>query len=263
MRITWLASYPKSGNTWMRFLVYQALFGRAEHSIDVTRKIPDIHRPLPVALGPGERVFAKTHFRFTPAHPQLQATERVVHILRHPKDVLLSGLNYRRLSGVTKGRMGDRDYAETFIRHLGDPQWIQGGMGSWPEHAESWTSQRRVETLTVRYEDLKNDAGAVLRKVLEFARFESTEERLAEAVRASSFEQLKTMEVREKTDKSKQSLSKRLFIGDARAMQSGAMFMNKGRTGQTLAHIGPDLDERFERAFHDALAQFGYADQAR
>ena len=43
MSIIWLASYPKSGNTWLRFLLYNYLFGEVRRSGDIARRIPDIH----------------------------------------------------------------------------------------------------------------------------------------------------------------------------------------------------------------------------
>ena len=41
--VTWLASYPKSGNTWLRFLLYSYYYGSVTVSAQVAERIPDIH----------------------------------------------------------------------------------------------------------------------------------------------------------------------------------------------------------------------------
>lgn len=259
MRIVWLASYPKSGNTWVRFLVYALLYGPPKQSIDVSRRIPDLHRKIPFHPPESGALFAKTHLALSDHHPKLAETERAVHILRHPKDVLLSALNYRRLNGATEAELPSRTYAESFIRAGGDPMWAQQGHGTWVSHAESWTSTDRFPVLTVRYEDLKADAGAGLRTIAEFCSIDADDARIAAAVKAASFDQLRALEVREKASPPKAQPAERLFVGDRSAARAGHFFMNAGKTGQTLDPIAPGLDAMFDKAFADALARFGYA----
>jgi len=55
LQITWLAFYPKSGNTWMRFLLYSYFYGNIDDSHEVGLRIPDIH-----AL-PGQRIAQGAH----------------------------------------------------------------------------------------------------------------------------------------------------------------------------------------------------------
>ena len=46
--------------------------------------------------------------------------------------------------------------------------------------------------------------------------------------------------------------------GSDAARAKGKRFINTGRTGQTLAHISPALDARFNEAFAPVLARCGY-----
>jgi len=263
--VLWLASYPKSGNTWLRFLLRSAVLGPPTDSIEVAASIPDIHRPLPTdgsAASFGGLMPIKTHFALTPTHPLRGQTAKAVYVLRHPKDVLLSGLNYTRLAGAKPSPAADRVYAEAFIARGGDHGFEAQGFGTWAGHARSWTDAD-FPVHAIRYEDLQRDAAGVLRGVLGFIGEELNagvnDDALRAAVKASSFDNLRALEVREKHDPGKQSLTKRLFVGDRAAARQGAFFMNRGRSGQSLSAIGPGLDEAFDAAFAEALAEFGYA----
>ena len=140
MSITWLASYPKSGNTWLRFLLANIIEGgMPPTSLAVSKLIHDIHQPaVPFEPKDPDNPFIKTHFARTDRHPRIGETARAVHIVRHPRDVLLSALNYRRMEGVIEN-LTDAQYAETFISHAGDPLWTKLGYGSWIEHAATWS----------------------------------------------------------------------------------------------------------------------------
>ncbi len=147
MGITWLASYPKSGNTWVRFILSNAIFGPADKSIDVNRRIPDLHRRLPddrlARAGDGSDdgapLLAKTHFELSDAHPELSRTDRALHIVRNPRDVLLSALNYRRLNGVTEAQLSDRA-SDTFAAAFQIAVW---------EIAEDFDDREGVASLDI------------------------------------------------------------------------------------------------------------------
>ena len=191
MPITWLASYPKSGNTWLRFLLANIINGgMPATSLGVSKLVHDIHQPnVPFEPADPEQLFIKTHFARTDRHPRLAETARAVHVVRHPRDVLLSALNYRRMEGVIENltdaqkigdaltelgeNLTDAQYAETFISHGGDPLWAKLGYGSWIQHAATWATNAPFPVLTIRYEDLKSDAEATLARVLEFVELES------------------------------------------------------------------------------------------
>ncbi|GJM18567.1 MAG: sulfotransferase [Phycisphaeraceae bacterium] len=263
MGIVWIASYPKSGNTWARFLLYALMFGPPERSIDVPKRIPDLHRPLPFDPPASGPLYAKTHFALTDRHPKLAQTERAVHIVRNPRDVLLSGLNYRRLAGADEQAMPAAAYAKTFIARGGDPQWLEQGFGTWADHARSWASTDRFPVHTVRYEDLKTDTPRELKAIAEFLSIETDGDRIAKAAKAASFDAMRALEVREKAAPSATAKTDRLFVGDRAATKKGVYFINAGKTGQTLDPVAPGLDALFDTTFgardRDMLDRFGYA----
>lgn len=259
MRIVWLASYPKSGNTWVRYFLYSYLVGPVPSTAHLARRVPDVHVPGNVETAePIEgRLFVKTHYAWSPAHRFAAATEGFIYILRHPKDALLSNLHYRRLLARSKESLAlinDRAYASSFLRDLGDPGWRMRGFGTWGEHASSWLTNPAVPHLVLKYEDLRADPHASFRRAIEFLGAPVDEGRLAEAVRASSFDQMRAMEVRAK----RAAAGDVVFNGHSKHVSKGLYFMNKGAVGQSLAAIDPGLDAAFDQRFARDMERFGY-----
>ncbi len=254
MDLVWLASYPKSGNTWLRFFLYCYLYGAPRDSAQILRKLPDIHVSNPDQSATG-RVFCKTHLMYSPAHPFASQTTAFIYIIRHPKDVLLSSLNYFRL--IKKTQSGDTVFAREFIDHMGVPLWRSNGIGSWSEHVASWQDSG-LPHLMLRYEDLRRDPHAEFRRVIEFLGLELDQARLNLGVHLASFDKMKAFEDKE-VHRGRSSL---FFPGAPAAKQDGYRFMNRGACGQSLAHVDPDLDVYFNKRFRDVLKQFGYPAEA-
>jgi len=268
--ITWIASYPRSGNTWVRFLVANCLvdhefdWSRAMNSFafelyyyvrqmhregwtaqDVVDTMRRVVKNQPTGERIGDRLFMKTHNAWGGEHPLAELGGPAVLIVRDPRDVLLSGLNYARL---TRGYDGDdARYARQFIEHGGDPAWIRAGYGTWHEHYRSWTAQRDFPVHVVRYEDLKEDPVPTLLGLCEFLGFVVTE---ADARRAVDRTDIATMRGIEHKARSE---------GTFAGLKEGYNFFNTGRSGQSLDAIEAGLDDRFERAFAQPLADVGYA----
>lgn len=255
MGIVWLASYPKSGNTWLRFLLYSVMHGPPTQSLDIARKIPDIHRPLPTDVMNDQRIIAKSHYAFSEKHPKAPDTERAVLIIRHPRDVLFSALNYRRLAGLTTAQMSDAQYARLFIAHKGDPEFNAQGFGTWEGHIQSWNNQTDFPIHLVRYEELKSDTAAHLRAVLDFLEIEASQSAIDKAIQASSFDSMRAMEIREKHNSATNPKSQSLFVGNPK---SKTYFMNAGKTGHTLRSISPDLESAFNKSFAESMQRYGY-----
>ena len=254
MQIHWLASFPKSGNTWVRFLLYQYLYGDLTDTILLGRRIPDIHAgDFPRAESGTKTLLVKTHWGLSPRMPHVERTAGAIYIVRHPKDVMLSMLNYYRLR-EPKAPWTDEQFVRLYIRGGGDPGSVRNGFGSWEDNVMSWTSQRQFPLLLIRYEDLKADAGRTLRRMVEFLGEPVDDDRIGIAVAASTFERMRDLEAREKAA----NHSGNVFIGGKAELDRGLMFMSKGRSGQTLASIGPTLDREFDERFASAAWLMGY-----
>jgi Sulfotransferase domain len=258
MSTVWLASYPKSGNTWVRFMLYSAIYGAPKRSEDVPLKIPDIHRPMPFEKPESGSIYVKSHFELTDKHPQLADTTKAIHIIRNPRDVMLSAIHYRILTDEKPKDFPKEQFVKSYLKSGGDRHWQKIGFGTWASHARSWRNTDRFPVLNLRYEDLKADPHIQLARMLEFLGIACSESKINEAVIASSFDSMRALEIREKKSSKPNDLSKHLFVGTQDATRKGIFFMNKGKSNQSLDALMPGLDARFNERFKDELLEFGY-----
>lgn len=252
MKIVWLASYPKSGNTWLRFFLHNYLFGKATSSQEVAQKIPDIHRIRTIPSDHPGSLLCKTHFALSPHHPSLQDTIGFIYLLRHPKDILLSSLNYCRLEG--DNLMSEEEFAMEFIKNMGAPKWEAVGMGSWPSHYHSWMHKPSFPHIVLRYENMLESPQSCFQQVLEFLNIPVDKCKLDHAVHECSFQKLKDLEAQEKG----QGQFGVVFPGTRGASESGLRFFHQGKSGQTLDHIGSHIEEQFNEQFGSILQELGY-----
>lgn len=241
--IVWLASYPRSGNTWLRFLLSGYFFGPSDTSIEVNRRIADIHRKPRVDWARAGTVMLKTHFQLRPGHPQFDRTAAFVFLLRNPRDVLLSNFSYLTMVGATGG-MTLVDFARDFIANLGAEHWRLSGVGDWLSHGKYWLGQREAPGLLVHYEELREQPVETLEKIVRFLGEDPLLERLRAAIESAEISRLRAIEYREKS-----AGAPTIFAGESEDLGRGVRFINSGETRQSLRSIDPKLDAIFDRAF--------------
>ncbi len=248
MKIYWLASYPKSGNTWLRFLIHTYFHGPVVHSKEVEAFIPGLHRAGFSLPHNREWSCVKTHFRYTGVHPHLDMTAGFVYLIRHPADVLRSSVNYIYFNETNLPPLSV--VVKHCITHLGYARWRELGMGSWPEHVLSWQhAAKHYPHVFLRFEDLKRDPAAQLRKVVELLGETPDEGRIAQAIENSSFEVMKQREEREAND------------GDGVfpfSCRKGQVFMRNGKSTGSLEEMAAGADELFWDQMGGYAEQFGY-----
>jgi hypothetical protein len=174
-----LASYPKSGNTWTRFLIANLVHPDREVGFG------NLHR---LVLDP--EVTVKRDFdraprpRFIWTHRSLDARyRRVIYVVRDPRDVALSLYHYLR----KVRRIDDELPMEVFIERFLTGEFNRD-IGSWGENAGSWVAARSRHPgfLLLRYEDLLAGTARELTRVADFAGLPATPERVSQAVERSS-----------------------------------------------------------------------------
>ncbi len=252
MNVIWLASYPKSGNTYLRFLIYNYLYAEVTESMEVEKIMPDIHKLLSTGRALNteikQTIFVKSHFLYSPKHPCYKETQGFIYIIRNPRDVLLSNSRY---SGITGNRPIDlKTFAQQFIKTMGVPRWKKMNMGTWPEHVSSWLSATSQHPhLFIKYEDLRNDPSTCFKHIINFLKLDLDEERIKNAIEKSSLQSMKELEKKEKDNS-----TETLFDNQGK----DNYFVGEGKTNQSLTHLGDDIEEFFQKRFGKITGIFGY-----
>lgn len=221
--ILWLASYPKSGNTWVRaFLAnyladrplpvdvntlpdfaygdmranyYAQVSGRPAAELaerEITRLRPQVHRFLAQSR-PG-LVFVKTHTLMTVIDgvPSItpEATAGAIYVVRNPLDVAVSFAHHY---GLTMDQ-GARAVCFSGLEIEPKDGHIRQVIADWSSHVRSWLAAPGLNRLMLRYEDMLASPQRTFASVSDFLRLPKDRERLKRAMRHSSFRVLAQQE---------------------------------------------------------------------
>ena len=181
-----IVSFPKSGNTWTRFLIANLVHPQEPANFgNINRIIPD---PEALSKRELERLprprYIKSHQYFDPRF------QKTLYLVRDPRDVALSQYHFHR-----KRRLIDDNYPmERFVT-----RFIAGETsmyGSWGENVASWLGTRygRPGFLLLRYEDMMDDAARKMTEVAAFLGIAVTPERVARIVELSSADEMRKLE---------------------------------------------------------------------
>ena len=253
--VIWIASYPKSGNTWLRFLVCNLLFGPQDSAAALNHLAPDIHELAGTPLPPQEITFLKTHYPHSSRMPLAAHTAAVLYIVRHPADVLLSNHHYSHRRGGVAG-LDLKQYVERYLSEGGDPHWTELGIGPWSDHVRSWLALRSsVPLLLLRYEDLIEDCAASARQICTFLGLQRSASEVTAAIEGSSFERMRQIEADDIAQR-RVGIFYKPYLQSS--IDSGVRFMRAGRAGQAREALSPAQRSRVEAAFGPVMRELGY-----
>jgi hypothetical protein len=235
-----LVSYPRSGNTWTRFLIANLLFPDLEVSfLNIDHLIPDVininRREL--AKIPRPRLI-KSHEYFDPRY------KKVIYIVRDPRDVVISYYYFLLKQGFIK----DSDSLETFVQRFVDGD-VDPEFASWNENVLSWIGIRmgRPGFLLLRYEDLKAKPTHELAKAAEFLGIQRTSESLTRATNLSSVERMRELEARDENR----------WIG-TRAKRKDIRFVRTALAGGWRSSLSDNDVAKIENAWGPLMKTLGY-----
>ena len=181
-----ILSFPKSGNTWTRFLIANLVYPETHADFsNINRLTPDPEAlsKREMAKMPRPRII-KSHQYFDPRY------KRVIYVVRDPRDVALSQFHFHRKRGLIEDGYSPEKFVARFAAGETSPY------GSWGENVASWlaTRENRPGFLLLRYEDMLEDAARELKKVASFLEIRPDAERIANAVRRSSADEMRKLE---------------------------------------------------------------------
>lgn len=179
----YLATYPRSGNHWVRFLL-EDVTGLATSSVYVDGDVKRSHLGKPFPWGgyappfgyegrckypkPKDNVVVKTHYPAVPAQKfDRMPYVKAIRIVRHPVDSLYSFY----LFGVKGKAYPERMPLEVLKKRI----------RSWKKFHEYWNAQENV--LTVRYEDLLVDPYGVLQQIVEAIGYDLPQQKIDAAIK--------------------------------------------------------------------------------
>jgi Sulfotransferase domain len=235
-----LTSYPRSGNTWTRFLVGNLVHTEeAVTFLNVERLVPDMYKHGDYYMRhlPRPRIL-KSHEVFDPRY------KKIIYIVRDPRDVAISNYHWEMKQRAVK----DGVSIEEFL-----PDWIGGKvwdrLGNWGDHVTSWLSTRgdRPGFVMLRYEDLIEDPARELVKVANLLGIEPSPERLARAADLSSADRMRQLE---------QTQGKKWV--QTRYTRQDKPFVRKAASGGWKAVLSPKLVAAIEAAWGDIMTSIGY-----
>lgn len=238
---TFLVSYPRSGNTWIRFLIANLLEpGLSVSFTNIGQQLPLIYNHTRRELGrlPQPR-FLASHEYFDPRY------KKVVYIVRDPRDVVVSlyHLNLKQKL-IEDGYPWDR-YMRRFL--TGDvPHW---GPWTWADHVLSWVATRGQSSkfLFLRYEDLLVKTEEEAARLAQFIGLDRTREQLAEAVAACSAVRMRQFE-RAVADR----------WAKANDSRKDVPFVRTAVSGGWRKFLSDDLLAEIESAWGQVMEQLGY-----
>ena len=261
-RVIWLVSYPKSGNTWFRFILFYLNHGRRpEDSVELDRFM-NSRMPPPK----GYPRYMKSHATPDKLRRYFKKSIGVVYIYRHPLDVLQSTLNYALLIGEISEAEKDA-WVDTYIEAEGHPVWFAEphNAGTWIENVTSWMDETELPVHYISYEEVLTNPRKSIEAVARFLGIPADDKLLDECVEATRFDELKAFEGRE-LDSAKEIGRPLGRFSAGRRVEAhtnlGVRFFNKGKAGSWKTAISHDAAQRAWKRFSDAATRLGYKFEA-
>lgn len=270
--ILWLASYPKSGNTWLRAFLANLLAGRREPvplaelpsfcddealperftaaagrpstelSLgEIAALRPRVHAAIAASVA--GTVLVKTHncagaYDGHPLHNPT-VTAGAIYVVRNPLDLVLSMAHHFDLTVDAAIDWLASDDAAT----ANDDLFVSQVLGSWTTHVASWTGAADSADLVLRYEDLLDRPLEQFTRVARLVGLGTDPRRISRAVRHASFATLAAMERRD---------------GFIEATPRATAFFRQGSAQQWRIALNPAQVERVVAAHREQMKELGY-----
>lgn len=280
MSIIWLASYPKSGNTWLRVFLtnychednqpasinaligkpiatdrneFDELLGLESSDLnlaEIERYRPLVCRLLATAYVPP--LFIKVHDAYTTngdgyALFPAEVTDGVLYIIRNPLDVAAS---YAHHENKPLDRIIERMNCEE--AYLFDPSSIlftqlPQKLFSWSSHVCSWVDNAQMKTHVVRYEDMVEQPLATFTEVIRFTGLVLNSASVQRAIDFSRFQLLQAQED---------------VHGFAEKQPTAHSFFRQGAVGSWREQLTQSQVRRLVNAHGQVMERFGYLPEA-
>jgi hypothetical protein len=235
---TWIVSYPKSGNTWLRFLIGNLL--SPQHPVtfeNLEARIHDIykHDNTTLANFPRPRVL-KSH------EPYDRRYARVVYVVRDPRAVLVSLHHHLRRIGSIADEVPIANTVDRFLRG--------GRWGRWSDHVAAWLDCKShgQHVFWTRYEHLSKDPLGEAQRICAFLGLEHDTATVAKCVELSAATRMRDLE----------STQSELWVETA-GRRKDIPFIRSASPEIWREELSPQIAERVFVEFSELMSRLGYA----
>ena len=246
-----IVSYPRSGNTWTRFLLANLVF--SDRNVDFTnieKLIPDTTSQSNQTLkkSPRPRII-KTHEYFDHRY------SKTIYIVRDPRDVALSYYEFSRKYMLIDEGMGLEDFVDDFV----SGRLISSGWGTWGENVASWVYARGDSPtfLLLRYEDMRRNTMAELARLAKFMGIEPEPTRLQKVIDLSSAERMRKLE-KLQDDEWFKTLGYVVRRAQKRKKRKDIPFVGGARAGGWRDSMPESCIRQIESVWGDLMIKTGY-----
>ena len=274
--IIWCASYPKSGNTWVRAIIASLVYSKnGIFNFDMLRKVSlfpkrfyfkdfisdysDLKKISQYWINAQEKINSDGKLKIYKTHngnynflgndfTNKKNTAGVIYIVRDPRNVIASISNHYQLN--LQESVNFLLDEKRFLYNKNDPNDLSEEniitlLGSWKSHYNSWKISSN--SILIRYEDLLTNTKLEIKKISDFIKkyidFEINNEKIQNILKSTSFEKLKAMEEKE---------------GFEEASSSDIKFFNLGPKNNWKNTIDKKLIYIIEKNFSKEMEEIGY-----
>lgn len=236
---TFLVSYPKSGNTWLRFIVASLTFPKKNIDFNnIEFLIPDIylHNNLKLLSFNSPRIL-KSHEYFDPRY------KKVIYIVRDPRDVVISYWFHHKKKFLIPEDAAINDFFEEFMAGRLDP------FGTWKENVQSWLCVKRnsPQFLLLRYEDLIDSPYEQISLISKHLEISTSENAIREVIQKTSFEKMQLLEKNQSNN-----------WDPIKVTNKNIPFIRKGETYQWPQYLPKEQNIRIQKEWRDIMLELGY-----
>jgi len=281
--IIWIASYPKSGNTWVRSLLSAYLYSEdGNFNFNLLKKIlkfpskkyleyfikdfSNIKKVSEYWITAQERInlqnenksiFLKTHSALCTLEKNpftnKKNTQAVIYIVRDPRNVITSvGNHYSMNIKESYNFMTDKNRIITQDKWGGDNFGISEVLGSWSDHYKSWKNMNFAPILNIKYEDLINDTKKSLIEIInflqKFTEIKIDNKKISKTVESCNFENLRKMEKNEGFFEAAYS----------EKINKKVNFFHLGKKNNWKNLLDQEMEKKIREEFHNEMKELKY-----
>ena len=279
--IIWIASYPKSGNTWVRSLLSAYLYSDdGIFNFSLLKKIQqfpsekffeffmkdfsNIKKLSNYWIVAQDRINLSNEITFLKTHSALctlennsftnkNNTKGVIYIVRDPRN-LVTSLSHHFSKNIEESYnfIIDRNRILTQDEWGSENFGISTILGSWSDHYKSWSNNKFAPTLVVKYENLikdtKNSFITIINFLNKLMEIQFNEKKILNAVNSCSFEKLVE---REKKDGFFEAIA-------SKKNNKKLNFFYLGKKNNWKNLLDPKIEKKIRKVFPKEMKELGY-----